>query len=153
MKEVKEIISKYLEKLEKPFSEQWLSEFSLLMEFITTNTHINQIISLIEKEKQEAYSALTRNLKGLFKDGRACLLRIQKQIKNPNTRSTFKAQIQALLKAKVDRKKIADPFFKLETTCLDYIADFSRLLEGIFQSDASKLSKTMPLLAAIKIST
>lgn len=141
MKEVKEIISKHLEKLEKPFSDEWLSEFFLLMEFITTNTHTNQIISLLEKEKQEAYSSLTRNLKGLFKDGKACLLRIQKQIKNPNTRSTFKAQIQALLKAKVDRKKIVDPFFKLETTCLDYIADFSCLLEGILQSDASKLVK------------
>jgi hypothetical protein len=141
MKEVKEIISKHLERLEKPFSEQWLSEFSLLMEFITTNTHTNQVISSIEKEKQEAYESLASNLKALFKDGKACLLRIQKQIKNPNTRSTFKAQIQALLKAKVDRKKIVDPFFKLETTCLDYIADFSCLLEGILQSDASKLVK------------
>lgn len=111
MKEVKEIISKHLEKLEKPFSDEWLSEFSLLMEFITTNTHTNQMISSIEKEKQKAYSSLASNLKALFKDGKACLLRIQKQIKNPNTRSTFKPQIQTLLQAKVDRKKVANPFF------------------------------------------
>lgn len=141
MKEVKEIISKHLEKLEKPFSEQWLSEFSLLMEFITTNTYTNHVISSVEKEKQEAYASLASNLKALFKDGKASLLRIQKQIKNPNTRSIFKAQIQALLKVKVDRKKIVDPFFKLETTCLDYIADFSCLLEGILESDANKLVK------------
>lgn len=141
MKEVKEIISKHLEKLEKPFSEQWLSEFSLLMEFITTNTYTNQMISSLEKEKQKAYASLASNLKALFKEGKACLLRIQKQIKNPNTRYIFKAQIQALLKTKVDRKKIADPFFKLEATCIDYIADFSRLLEDILESDANKLVK------------
>lgn len=62
------------------------------------------MISSIEKEKQKAYASLASNLKALFKDGRACLIRIQKQIKNPNTRSTFKAKIQALLKAKVDRE-------------------------------------------------
>lgn len=111
------------------------------MEFLITNTHTNQVISSIEKEKQKAYASLASNLKALFKDGKACLLRIQKQIKNPNTRSTFKAQIQALLKAKVDRKKNVDPFFKLETTYLDYIADFSCLLEDVLQSDASKLVK------------
>lgn len=141
MKEVKKILRQHLKNLKRPFSDEWLSEFSLLMEFVTTNTHTNLLISSIEKEKQEAFVSLTNNLKALFKDGKACLLGIQKQIKNPNTRSTFKAQIQTLLQAKVDCKKVADPFFKLETTCLDYIADFSRLLEDILESDANKLVK------------
>ena len=141
MKEVKKILRQHLKNLKRPFSDEWLSEFSLLVEFVTTNTHTNLLISSIEKEKQEAFVSLTNNLKALFKDGKACLLGIQKQIKNPNTRSTFKAQIQTLLQAKVDCKKVADPFFKLETTCLDYIADFSRLLEDVLESDANKLVK------------
>ncbi len=141
MKEVKKILRQNLKNLKRPFSDEWLSEFSLLMEFITTNTHTNKIISSIEKEKQEAYASLVANLKALFKDGQVCLQLIQKQIKNPDTRALFKPQIQTLLQTKVDRKKIADPFFKLETTCLDYIADFSRLLEGILKSDANKLVK------------
>ncbi|MEI6531845.1 MAG: hypothetical protein WCN87_03395 [Chlamydiota bacterium] len=139
MKEVKKILCQSLERLKGPFSNEWLSEFSLLMEFITTNTHTNLIISSIEKEKQEDYASLTHNLKALFKDGKVYLQRIQKQIKNPETRSAFKPQIQSLLQAKVDHKKIADPFFKLETAYLDYIAGFSRLLEGISQSDANAL--------------
>ena len=139
MKEVNKILFQSLKRLKRPFSDEWLSEFSLLMEFVTTNTHTNLIINSIEKEKQEAYTPLTRNLKALFIDGQACLQRIQKQIKNPNTRTIFKPQIQTLLQAKVDHKKIADPFFKLETTYLDYIAGFSRLLEGILQSDANAL--------------
>lgn len=141
MKEVKKILRQSLKNLKRPFSEEWLSEFSLLMEFITTNTHTNQIISSIEKEKQEAFASLTAHLKALFKDGKGYLQSIQKQIKNPDTRVLFKPKIQALLQIKVDRKKIADPFFKLETICLDYIAGFSCLLDGVLQSDASKLVK------------
>lgn len=150
MKEVKKILRESLKRLKRPFSDEWLSEFSLLMEFMTANTHTNQIISSIEKEKQEAYASLSANLKALFKDGKVCLQRIQKQIKNPDTRALFKPQIQTLLHAKVDRKKIADPFFKLETTCLDYIADFSHLLEDILQSDASKLVKNYASLGCNK---
>jgi hypothetical protein len=82
MKEVKEIISKHLERLEKPFSTEWLSEFSLLMEFLTTNNQTNILISSIEKEKQEAYAFLVGNLKALFKEGEVYLQRIQKQIKD-----------------------------------------------------------------------
>jgi len=139
MKEVKKILRQSLKKLEKPFSHEWLSECSILMEFVTTNTYTNLIISSIEKEKQEAYASLTRNLKALFNDGQRCLQCIQKQIKNQNAQAAFKPQIQTLLRAKVDHKKIADPFFKFETTYLDYIAGFSRLLEGILQSDAHVL--------------
>jgi hypothetical protein len=141
MKEVKEILVQSLERLKGPFSNEWLSEFSLVMEFITANTHTNLVISLIEKEKQEAYASLTHNLKALFKDGKVCLQRILKQIKNLDTRATFKPQIQALLQAKIDLKKIADPFFKFETAYFDYIAGFSRLLEGISQNDANALVK------------
>ncbi len=141
MKEVKEIISKHLERLEKPFSTEWISEFFLFMEFVTTNTQTNLLISSIEKEKQKSYASLMDNLKALFKEGQVCLQRIQKQIKDPDIRTTFKPQIQALLQAKVDRKKIADPFFKFETTYLEYTAGFSQLLEGILQSDANKLVK------------
>lgn len=135
MKEVKKILRQCLKKLEKPFSHEWVSEFFILMEFLTANTHTNLIISSIEREKQEAYASLTRNLKALFNDGQVCLQSIQKQIKNEDIRNALKTQIQTLLQAKVDHKKIADPFFKFENTCLDYIADFSRLLEGILQSD------------------
>lgn len=141
MKEVKKILRQSLKSLKRPFSNEWLSDFSLLMEFITTNTHTNLLISSIEKEKQDAFVSLTNNLKALFNDGQTCLQHIQKQIKNSDTRTAFKPQIQALLQAKVDRKKIADPFFKFETIYLDYQAGFSRLLEGILQSDANKLVK------------
>lgn len=139
MKEVREILSQSLKRLEGPFSQEWLSEFSILMEFVTTNTHTNLVICSIEKEKQEAYASLTRNLKALFNDGQICLQRIQKQIKNPDTRAAFKTQIKTLLQAKVDHKKITDPFFKFENTYLDYIAGFSGFLEGISQSDANVL--------------
>lgn len=139
MKEVKKILSQSLKRLKRPFTDEWLSDFSLLMEFLTTNTHTNLVIGSIEKEKLEAYVSLTRNLKALFNDGQICLQRIQKQIKNPDTRAAFKTQIQTLLQAKVDHKKITDPFFKFETTYLDYIGCFSGLLEGISQSDANAL--------------
>jgi hypothetical protein len=139
MKEVKKILCQSLERLKGPFSNEWLSEFSLLMEFVTINSHTHQVIASIAKEKKEAYESLTRNLQALFKDGKACLLRILKQIKNLDTRATFNPQIQALLQAKVDLKKIADPFFKFETAYFDYIAGFSGLLEGISQSDANAL--------------
>ena len=57
-------------------------------------------------------------------NGKTCLQHIVKQIRNSDTRATFKPQIQTLLQAKVNHKKIADPFFKLETVYLDYIAGF-----------------------------
>lgn len=141
MKEVIEPLMQRLERLKDPFSNEWLSEFSLLMGFITTNTHTNLIIKSIGKEKQEAHVSLARNLQFLFRDGQACLQSILKQVKSLDARSAFKPQIQALIEAKVDRKKIADPIFKFEAAYFDYIASFSGLLEGILKSNANDFVK------------
>lgn len=141
MKEVKKAISQRLKGLKKPFSNEWLSEFFCLMEFVTTNPNTHQIIVSVAKEKKEACASLISNLQALLEDGKVCLQGILKQIKNPNTRDTFKPQIQTLLQTTVDRKKISEPLFKFETTYLGYIADFSSLLEGILQSDAHSLVK------------
>jgi hypothetical protein len=87
MKEVRKILRQSLKNLKRPFSDEWLSEFSFLMEFITTNTHTNLMIRSIEKEKQKSYASLASNLKALLKDGKACLQSILKQIKTPDTRT------------------------------------------------------------------
>jgi hypothetical protein len=141
MKEVNETISQRLKRQEKPFSNEWISEFSSLMEFVTANSHTHQVIASIAKEKKDAYASLIHNLQALLKDGKACLQSILKQIKNSDTRIIFKPQIQVLLETTVDPRRIADPMFKFETTYLNYIAGLSRLLEDISKSDASPLVK------------
>lgn len=141
MKEVIETLSQRFERLKNPFSPEWLSEFSLLMEFIQNNTHTDTAIKSIEKEKQEAHVSLAKNLQSLFLDGKKCLQNVLQQIKNSDAESTFKPQIQALIETKVDKKKIADPFFKFETAYCDYIASFSGLLEGILKSNANAFVK------------
>lgn len=141
MKDVSKILAKRLKMLEQPFSRDWLSDFSFFMEFVQTNPLTNQIIASFENEKEVAHGSLIHNLEALFKDGKGCLQEIQRQINDPKALGLLQPQIQSLLKAKIDRKRIADPMFKFETTYLDYIAGLSRLLEDISKSDASPLVK------------
>jgi hypothetical protein len=54
MKDVSEILAKRLQRLEQPFSREWIADFSNLMEFIQTNSLSGQIVEAIKKEKEEA---------------------------------------------------------------------------------------------------
>jgi len=47
MKDVSDILAKRLKMLEKPFSRDWLSDFSNLMEFIQTNPLTTQVVESI----------------------------------------------------------------------------------------------------------
>ena len=107
------------------------------MEFIQTNPLTNQIIASFENEKEVAHGSLIHNLEALFKDGKGCLQEIQRQINDPKALCLFQPQIQSLLKAKIDRKRITDPFFKFESIYYEYIAGFTSLFEQLFQHTAN----------------
>lgn len=137
MKDVSKILAKRLKMLKQPFSRDWLSDFSFFMEFVQTNPLTNQIIASFENEKEVAHGSLIHNLEALFKDGKGCLQEIQRQINDPKALCLFQPQIQSLLKAKIDRKRITDPFFKFESIYYEYIAGFTSLFEQLFQHTAN----------------
>lgn len=101
MKDVSDILAKRLLRLESPFSRDWLSDFSNLMEFIQTNPLTTQVVESIREKKEEAHASLIHHLKALLEDGKKCLQQIEtKAGKNLNE---LRPQIQALLAIKIDR--------------------------------------------------
>lgn len=134
MKDVSDILAKRLKMLEKPFSRDWISDFSFFTEFVQTNPLTSQVISSFAEKKETSHAPLIQNLEGLFKDGRKCLQEILQTIDKQDVSDTFQKKIQDLQKTKVDRKRISDPFFKLESTYYDYIAGFIEILEQLSQS-------------------
>ena len=77
MKDVSDILAKRLLRLESPFSRDWLSDFSNLMEFIQTNLLTIQVVESIRENKEEAHASLIHHLKALLEDGKKCLQEIE----------------------------------------------------------------------------
>lgn len=148
MRDVSDILAKRLLRLESPFSRDWLSDFSNLMEFIQTNPLTTQVVELIREKKEEAHASLIHHLKALLEDGKKCLQQIETRGKSLNE---LRPQIQALLAIKIDRKKTADPFFELESIYFDYYNGFVSLLKAIAQDDANVFVSEYCILACIKL--
>lgn len=54
--------------LEQPFSREWLSDFSSLLQFIQTNRLTIQVLETIRKEKERAHiSLITRSFLHVIK--------------------------------------------------------------------------------------
>ena len=70
MKDVSELLGKHLQRLEMPFSREWIADFSSLVGFIQTNSFTQPILDEIKKEKTQAHDLLIRNLKALFDEGK-----------------------------------------------------------------------------------
>lgn len=70
MKDVSDILARRLLRLESPFSRDWLSDFSNLMEFIQTNPLTTQVVESIREKKEEAHASLIHHLKALLEDGK-----------------------------------------------------------------------------------
>jgi len=149
MKDVSDILAKRLLRLESSFSRDWLSDFSNLMEFIQTNPLTTQVVESIQEKKEEAHASLIHHLKALLEDGKKCLGQIE--ARTGKSLNELRPQIQALLAIKIDRKKIIDPFFELESTYFDYYKDFVSLLKAIAQDDANIFISEYCILACIKL--
>ncbi len=150
MKDVSDILAKRLKMLEKPFSRDWLSDFSFFMEFVQTDPLASQVISSFAEKKEAAHASLIHNLEALFKDGRGCLQEILKKIDKRDALIISKKQIQALQKTKVDRKRVSDPFFKLESAYYDYIAGFTELLEELSQDKTNTFIKNYSIVTSLQ---
>ena len=48
MKDVSELLAKRLQRLEAPFSRDWIADFSSFMEFIQTNPSAKQVLESIK---------------------------------------------------------------------------------------------------------
>jgi hypothetical protein len=68
MKDVSDILAKRLLRLESPFSRDWLSDFSNLMEFIQINPLTTQVLESIREKKEEAHASLIHHLKAITQD-------------------------------------------------------------------------------------
>lgn len=69
MKDVSELLAKRLQRLEGPFSRDWIADFSSFIEFIRTNPSTLQILESIKQQKEEAHASLICDLKGLLHNG------------------------------------------------------------------------------------
>jgi hypothetical protein len=131
MKDVSDILAKRLKMLENPFSRDWLSDFSFFMEFIQTNSLTIRIISSFTEEKEKAYASIIKNLNLLLKDGRDTLQEILQIVEKQDNLETLQKKIQDLQKTKIDRKRISDPFFRIESIYNDYVFGFTEILEQL----------------------
>lgn len=134
MKDVSEILAKRLQRLEQPFSREWIADFSNLMEFIQTNTLSTQIVEAIKKEKEEAHQPLTLRLKALLKEGKKCLQEIEAKV---GANGVVATQIQSLLALKIDLKEITSPFFELESVYNQYCQGFASILRILAQDNTN----------------
>ena len=80
MKDVSEFLSKCLQRLDKPFSRDWIADFSSFMELVRTSPSTIKILESITKQKDDAHIPLSQNLEELLKEGSRCLKVIQKTI-------------------------------------------------------------------------
>lgn len=148
MKDVSEILAKRLQRLEQPFSREWIIDFSSLMGFIPTNSFTQQILDGIKKEKTQAHDSLIRNLKNLLIDSQKCLKEIGDQIK---VEKGVDDQIDRLLKFKINSNDIESPFFELESLYYDYCRGFDSLFRSLAQDDANIFITEYCIISCIKL--
>jgi hypothetical protein len=148
MKDVSELLGKRLQRLEMPFSQEWITDFSSLMGFIQTNVFALQILDEIKKEKILAHDLLMRNLKALFDDGKKCFKDIEARLQVENE---IDDQTRNLLKFKVSPKVIEDPFFELESIYYDYCKGFDSLFRSLAQDDANAFISNYCTLSCKKL--
>lgn len=148
MKDVSELLAKYLQRLEMPFSREWLADFASLMQFIQTNPLTNQIAEAIKIEKDAAHESLISHLQTLLQDGKRCLQQIGTKAKNLNG---IAPKIQTLLKIKIDIKEIVNPFFELESIYNNYHQGFVSLLRILAQEDANTFISKYCILSCMKL--
>jgi hypothetical protein len=148
MKDVSEILAKRLQRLEQPFSREWIADFSNLMEFIQTNSLSSQIVEAIKKDKEEAHKSLILHLQTLLKNGKKCLQEIGAKV---DANSVVYTQLQALLGLKIDLKDIASHFFELEAIYNKYCQEFVALLRILAQEDANIFISKYCILSSMKL--
>jgi hypothetical protein len=145
---VSELLAKRLQRLEGPFSRDWIADFFSFMEFIQTNPSTLQILKSIKQQKEEAHAPLIGDLKRLFHEGAICLREIQKAILRKNDVGVL---IDSLLKMKVDPKKIGEPFFELESLYNEYYVAFVSLLRTFAQNEANTFISKYCILSCMKL--
>lgn len=127
MKDVTEILSKRLARLDSSFSIHWISDFLMLMEYVKGNRATQHIINSIQEKKKHAHESLFEHMQSLFKDGSNCL----KQIKCHAASDSSQALIKSLLEMSIDPKCIRDPFIEMESVFLNYCKTFRTLFKDI----------------------
>jgi hypothetical protein len=120
MKDVGAILTRYFQLLEKPFSRDWICDFKSMMAFVQNSPEIDHIVQAIHEEKIEDHKPLIQGLEHLLKDGRDNLKRLLSHSQNTIGFDLINPKIQALLKVTVDKSKINDPFFKIESVFHGY---------------------------------
>lgn len=148
MNDVSELLAKRLQRLEEPFSREWIADFSSFMEFTQTNPSTLQILESIKQQKEEAHTPLMRDLKSLLHEGTRCLREIQKALQG---KSDLEVLVDSLLKMRVDPKKIEDPFFELESLYNEYYVAFVSLLRILAQDEANTFSSKYCILSCMKL--
>lgn len=133
MKDVNDLLDNRLERLEAPFSREWIVDFSSLMGFIQTNAFTQQVLDEIKKEKTQAHDLLIKNLKSLFDDGKKCLKDIEARLEIKNE---IHDQVRNLLKFKVNARDVENPFFELESLYYDYCKGFDSLFRSLAKDHA-----------------
>ena len=82
MKDVNNTIAQRLQRLDRHFSVEWLCDFKALILFLTSNSKTVQVLKGIQGDKMQDQAPLIDNFEHLLKDGKHCLQRIIKKIKN-----------------------------------------------------------------------
>lgn len=148
MKDVSQLLGKRLQRLEAPFSRDWIADFSSFMEFIQANRSTIQILDSIKEQKEVDHAPLIQDLKELFKEGAICLKEIQKRISQKHEASN---SIDELLKTKIDLEEIENPFFGLESLYNKYYAGFVSLLRILAQEDTNVFISKYCILSCVKL--
>lgn len=148
MKDVSDLLGNRLQRLEAPFSREWIVDFSSFMGFIQTNAFIQQILDEIKKEKRLGHDLLIRNLKVLFDDGKKRLKEIEARLEVAHE---IHDQIRNLLKFKVNTKDVENPFFELESLYYDYCKGFDSLFRILAQDPANAFVSDYCILTPRKL--
>jgi len=148
MKDVSELLAKRLQRLEAPFSRDWIADFSSFMEFTQTNPSTLQILESIKQQKEEAHAPLMCDLKRLLNEGGICLREIQKAVQG---KSDVEVLVDSLLKMKVDSKKLEDSFFELESLYNEYCVGFASVLRTLAQDEANTFVSKYCILSSMKL--
>jgi hypothetical protein len=148
MKDVSELLAKHLQRLEAPFSRNWIADFSSFMEFIKGNPSTIQALEWVNQQKKDASAPLLQNLEELLKAGAICLKGIQKAI---GRKHKVNHSIDELLKIKIDFKKFGNPFFELESVYHKYYAEFVSLLRVLAQDDTNTFITKYCVISCIKL--